>query len=243
MFSHTFVINLDRRPDRWEAFRRGLPEDWPFPQPERWSACDWTDYAVPRWWQQPRGSWGCLLSHVGVWRQIVEEGLDSALIFEDDAIFCHDFGERVCQFLDAVPADWLQVYLGGQHYRQSWGLPVAVNEHVLRCFDVNRLHAYAMRGCYAEEAIDYAMKRAEQTGKQVDYLMGDLCEARQAGVYSPLDHPHSWLVGQAAGPSDIAHSRRGPVEKKEQWWHQFYYLDTDGNKQWTMLTPANSHAG
>jgi GR25 family glycosyltransferase involved in LPS biosynthesis len=231
MFDRVFVINLDRRPDRWEAFRNRVPADWPFAIPERWSAKDWQDNKPPQWFQQPRGAWGCLLSHLGVWRQILDDGLRSALIFEDDAGFGDAFGQDARSFCDAVPADWKQIYLGGQHFRQAHALPVEVKPGVLRCANVNRLHAYAVRSEYAEELIEYVPHHAQETGKQIDYLVGDLCEARQSGVYAPI----RWLVGQAANTSDIARDSKGPAEKLEQWWQQYYYVNVDGDRRWSLL--------
>lgn len=229
MFSRTFVINLDRRPDRWKAFCNRLPADWPFPAPERLPACDGLspENRPPKWFQQPRGGWGCLRSHLAAWRRVCDDGLDGALVLEDDALFCDGFSAKATAFLPLVPHDWGQVYLGGQHYRQPHGLPCEVSPGVLRAWNVNRLHAYVIRADFAEQAIYYVADTLEQKPRQIDYIMGDLHESTKR-AYCPV----RWLVGQAADTSNIGMNGREPAVKTEQWWQAFHYWDLGGDKQW-----------
>ncbi len=228
MFDRCVVINLDRRTDRWGEFRERLPADWPFARPERWSAYDESppDRLPPPHWHQSPGSWGCLQSHVAVLRTLVESDAETYLILEDDAVFAPNFSRKAVRFLEQVPETWAQLYLGGQHWRQADGLPMAVNGLVLQCFNVNRTHAYAIRRGFARIAVDYF---AQQHDRHVDYLYGDLCERRCGEVYAP----QGWLVGQAEGKSDIARQSKGRTEliRAETWWNVFQYLDEFGRKQ------------
>ena len=121
MFDRVLVLNLDRRPQRWEAFCARLEKrgDWPFPEPQRYSAVDGKeipsdDFPPSERWKSSPGARGCFLSH----RQILGEvaaGTENVLILEDDAFCVKGFGVKVAEFLAAVPDDWDQIYLGGQH--------------------------------------------------------------------------------------------------------------------------------
>src|SRR5690606_11460541 len=71
-FGHAFVINLDRRPDRMEAFTRGLPADWPFVPVERVSAVDGATQRAPAGWRSGRGAYGLYLTY----RDILQRGID-----------------------------------------------------------------------------------------------------------------------------------------------------------------------
>ncbi len=87
----TVVINLERQPDRLTRFR------------EDWEASGWTDLlGVPQVVAgvDDSGHRGCWASHVAVLQRALEDGLDSILVFEDDAI------------PQPESLDWLTVVLG-----------------------------------------------------------------------------------------------------------------------------------
>ena len=48
-----------------------------------------------------RGEVGCALSHLSIYRRMVEEGLEKAVILEDDAVVCDDF-PTILKYLDEV---------------------------------------------------------------------------------------------------------------------------------------------
>jgi hypothetical protein len=232
MIDATFVINLDSRPDRLQRFTAELPTDWPFSQPIRWRAA--TDLDAPRrpsWWQAVPGAWGCLQSHVQIWRAMLENCWQTCLILEDDAVFCDGFAAHATAFMSALPADWQQAYLGGEHYRQNIGLPVQVSEHVLRAWNVNRTHAYVIRDEFAEEAIAWvtAKKLPLHHGdkQHIDHRLGYLHERRQGhGIYAP----RRWLVGQDAGASDIARNGRVMMTRGKPDFFQHFRLWRDAEK-------------
>jgi hypothetical protein len=229
VFTNVVVINLDRRPDRWESFCQRLPADWPFPQPVRWPAVDERidGNESPLYFTQCRGAWGCYQSHVAVLRWVRDNDLDKVLVLEDDCVWCDGFTEKAQRFLSRVPDDWQQLYLGGQHYNETKGLPRAVDGEVLRVFDVNRTHAYAVRADFAEFAYRYLTKRPHN--RHIDYVFGEIHER---GFY-PVYAPRRWLVGQSASKSDVAKdaSGRDGLMKEEAWWNCFRYIDEAGQKQ------------
>jgi len=139
-------INLDRRPERWEAFKRNCP----IRGVVRFPAINGRAVRPPAWWRQGGGAWGCMLSHIRILEQALTDGLDRSggvlLVLEDDALFPPDFAERAVRFIRALPADWEQVYLGGQHRGLRVRPPQRVNDEVVRPFMVNRTQAYAVRG-------------------------------------------------------------------------------------------------
>lgn len=167
MFDHVVCINLDRRPERWERFRK----QWPLRSlgPTRYSAVDSRLAKPPPWFPEvcpDPGAWGCLRTHVRIWEDALSGGWDSVLVFEDDAILRDDFTAKFSEFMNAVPSDWEQIYLGGQHLfvEESAGKqrhngsppPQAIDDKqiVVRCFRVNRTHAYAMRPSMMRAALD-----------------------------------------------------------------------------------------
>lgn len=108
-----FVINLDSRPDRWTSMKRkiieaGFSESAIKRIPavlgksldlSQVNLSDRARYDL----QQVRdnhfsiattGAVGCYLSHYNLWKRMVDENIEAALIFEDDAQFTPNFQEK-----------------------------------------------------------------------------------------------------------------------------------------------------
>ncbi|MBX3364019.1 MAG: sulfotransferase [Phycisphaeraceae bacterium] len=208
-------INLDRRPERWEAFKRNCP----IRGVHRFPAIDGRAVRPPAWWRQGGGAWGCMLSHIRILEQALADGLDRCggrggvlLVLEDDALFPPDFAERAARFIRALPADWEQVYLGGQHRGLRVRQPQRVNDEVVRPFMVNRTQAYAVRGHFIRVLYQHLCDwpaHARSPRHHVDHRMELLHRAGKHKVYAPA----KWIVGQAGGPSDIS----GRVTQDRFW--------------------------
>lgn len=196
-------VNLDRRPDRWESFAHGCP----VPDVARFPAIDGRKVRPPRWWTQGGGAWGCMISHIRILEQALADGFDRdggvVLALEDDALFPPDFAERVERFLDAVPGDWDQIYLGGQHRGLRTRPPQQINAEVIRPFMVNRTQAYAVRGRFILQLYRHLCDwptHAQHTRHHVDHRMELLHKSGRYHIYAPTH----WLIGQAGGKSDIS---------------------------------------
>ena len=92
-----FVINLKRRPDRLELFKKMCPFD-NVTVIEGFDGKNMKDETsaiekemASRFVGLDPGEIGCYLSHLRVFNAIRKENLPYALIFEDDAIFCDNF--------------------------------------------------------------------------------------------------------------------------------------------------------
>ena len=146
MFDCAYCVSLDRRADRWERFVQNIPSDWPFCEVERFAGIDGKLCPTPAWWKQGGGAWGCYRSHLTLIEQALNRGHESILLFEDDAVFCEGFSQRATEFLEAVPDDWGMIYFGGQHLFVNQNPPLRVNDLVFRPYNLNRTHAFALRG-------------------------------------------------------------------------------------------------
>lgn len=200
------VINLDRRHDRWQAFQRGLPRDWPFPRPQAWRGIDVRRCPPPEWFNHDAGQWGCLRSHVRAIEDALNDGVESLLVLEDDAVFCDGFTGNVRNFFASVPDDWQMIFLGGCHTR---GVRRAINDVVEIPGYVTLAHAYLLCGDALQYAYDYLCRHVPER-PEVDHRLGAFAEETGCAVYAP----RRWLVYQAAGFSDIrerARPQRGLV--------------------------------
>ncbi|MGB7329502.1 MAG: glycosyltransferase family 25 protein [Rubripirellula sp.] len=201
MFERVFVVNLRRRTDRWQRFLESIPADWPFAKPERFEAIDGENVPCPDWWNGGSGAWGCYRSHLAALESCLNEGVESALVLEDDAHFLPEFSKRAMRFSSHLPDDWALVYLGGQHIESIKGTPFPVNEHVYRPFNVNRNHAYGYRGReMMTKLYNHLTDVSNWTAlHHVDHHLGEFHKQMHPGIYVP----DRWLVGQREGLSNI----------------------------------------
>lgn len=147
-----WVINLDRRADRLERFKKNHPDLTN--RLMRLPAFEGTALSLtPRLarlfaphdfnWKKP--VMGCALSHLALWMQLINEKpeINTYLILEDDARLSPSWRTAWEKAVDenAIPGDWDVVYLGGilPPNRDAFeGLGVEkVNEHVARVRENN----------------------------------------------------------------------------------------------------------
>lgn len=200
-------VSLERRPDRELAFRDRIKGGMPFGECEIFPAIDGTRCKHPGWWKMGGGAWGCYRSHLRILEDALMDGLDSVLIFEDDVTFAEDFASRYERFMAAVPNDWEQIYLGGQHLRR----PVEIHDEYVRCININRTHAYGVRGEGIKKLYRWLNNTKDwQEKHHVDHHYGRIHENRSVNVYGPVE----WMCGQAYDQrSDVCHK-----EVQERWW-------------------------
>lgn len=201
LFDRVVVITLFDREDRWFDFMRRLPSDWPFRPPLRFMARDGRKMTIPVWWTAGEGAWGCYQSHTAILEDCINDGIESVLILEDDALFLPNFVADWNAFFNQLPSDWQYLYLGGQHIELESGLPQAVSEWVYRPFNVNRAHAYAVKG---RPMIKRILNHLHDTKNwkadhHFDHHLGELHKKMNTGLYAPKQ----WLIGQTGGMSNI----------------------------------------
>ncbi len=208
-FDRVAVVSLARRPDRLAAFRAGVPADFPYGPIGLEVAVDGAKCKSPEWWRQGGGAWGCYRSHVRIIEDALNAGQERVLIFEDDATFSPGFSEAAERYFDALPAGWTQAYLGGQHLRPPLAIPG--NPLVVKASNINRTHAYAVRGRAGLLRLYRWLESCDQwkNSCHIDHHFGRLHKAEESGFYAPA----VWLCGQAAGRSNI--SGKDVIER---WW-------------------------
>lgn len=134
---HFYCINLERRPDRKalaqaQFDREGLDVEFV-------NAVDGRKEA-PENLMVEKGTWGNAMSHLSIWKDIVEKGRDMAVIFEDDVNLAPNFTTKMESLIQEVSGiKWDILYLG--HYlaiNKGWvtpnvffGRPLGVHAYVV----------------------------------------------------------------------------------------------------------------
>jgi glycosyl transferase family 25 len=141
VFPFKVCINLDRRPERWEAMKVNF-ERLGVRSIERLSAVDGESIIVPERLSHLRPvDYACTLSHLTAVKKASDTGNPSVLIFEDDCLFDPAFEEKFPEYMRQVPEDWDMLFLGGYHFET----PLPVSRNVVRARMTLTTHAYAVR--------------------------------------------------------------------------------------------------
>ncbi|MBS0205280.1 MAG: glycosyltransferase family 25 protein [Planctomycetes bacterium] len=193
-----FVINLAFKTDRLDKFQASIPPS--LGSIDVWRAVHGDTVQHPDWWTAGRGAWGCYRSHMQILEKCYNEGVESYLVFEDDAVFREGFEDLYWQFLESLPDDWEMAYLGGQLLHEVAHPPQPVNAHCYIPYNVNRTHAFAVHKRGYHKLYRHLSTTPFVNGEHIDHHLGRLHESGRLKVYCP----GKWLVGQDAGPSNIS---------------------------------------
>ena len=141
-FDKIYCINLDRRPDRWEASQREF--DRIGIEVERWIAVDGME--IPNRWKDfhsslKAGEIGVKFSHGFLLNRALGEKFENILILEDDIEFSPTFNEDWERWNQEIPTDWDMLYLGGNLV--GWN-PSPVSRHVHKGEGLFAIHALGL---------------------------------------------------------------------------------------------------
>jgi GR25 family glycosyltransferase involved in LPS biosynthesis len=192
MFDRIALINLDKRIDRFGAFKAKIASYPELQHYTRYRAIHGDTVSVPGFFISGGGAYGCRQSHVRVLEDAMLDGVQTLMVLEDDVCFCPDFVERLRAFMAVVPDDWECLMLGGQNHGPPTPTGIA---GVFRSTNTQRTHAYALRGLDAMRELYRLWMR---TDRHIDHVFGQFQTRVQAY------QPEAFLCGQDEGMSDIS---------------------------------------
>jgi GR25 family glycosyltransferase involved in LPS biosynthesis len=210
-----FVINLKRRQDRLEAFRKRCPFNDVFLVPgfdaQNYSDEQSEDIAFfNKVTCKLPGERAVYVSHLRVFKEIIENNFAYGLIFEDDAIFCKDFLTRFHEVINEIPDDTHILYIGGRFtklYRMRAENCLKVTTNIVkhstgtglcRGWDIDRTaHAYIISNTGAKKFLDYC-NSMETIERPIDDLILHFFLENKIPVYNSMPLLcHSPLVGDS----------------------------------------------
>jgi hypothetical protein len=188
----TFYINLPHREDRRASITVDLYANGI--EAELVDGLYGHSCKVPEGFGGTPGGFGCTLTHLALYAQGLEQGLESMAIFEDDCRFTPEFPRHFQDFWLQVPKDWQLVYLGGNHSHFGAQPPIPINgcPWVGRVQKTLTTHAYFIR----REAMKVALASKEAYRFMIDVALTEV----QAQVPSYCAVPS--LCWQGEGWSD-----------------------------------------
>jgi hypothetical protein len=161
-----FVIILDTRSDRLTASTEELHQAG-FSNIRRFKAVDaaapgaldeaWGRLGVPQfdsrdeWFRVHAGAQGCLLSHVGVWQEIIDQNLPFACVFEDDIFFHRHWTHLAPTFFNFTPTDYDLLFMGSRIVEFGTGLVQRVPVYCLHAYLIPLEGAMRMRSIMLDD--------------------------------------------------------------------------------------------
>lgn len=166
-FDHSYLINLERRPDRKEralseCVKVGL-------KPEVYKAVDGTveDISFTNPYRVHPVSWnpnaaGLALTTIGILEEAKRKGYKSILILEDDIEFHPQINQIVDENMKDLPSDWEMMQFGVRHVKP----PQRVTFRIFRIREGDCLHCYAMN----HTVYDVMLEEIKKMERQIDLI-------------------------------------------------------------------------
>ena len=237
-----YVINLDRRRDRWATFQTSTGFET-LHNLRRWSGTDgklinldtdnrislFTKYNIIREKRRShmelntKGGIGCYISHVEVWKDFLEKSnSDVGIIFEDDALLDLSAVKRITDFInnsDAIkdPNLWDFCILAPHNGSKKHGSMYPGDDVCLRMMEFSGLTAYM----FTKKGIRKIMPNVYPIQGHIDWFMS-ICGQLQ-------------LLDIATPPNPLVRVRFSPTDIQKYQTCDICDIDTDFQKTSTIL--------
>lgn len=210
-----YVINLDRRPDRYAAFQKRISTYLPVERVTRIEGVDGQKVPLQKNWVEQLGHYGCYLSFMRAFDAAIADGRPTCLIFEDDVCFRGDWIAALHRGYQELPEEWLTVNLGPRVNTANVVIPGTPN--LVQC-----------RQAFANHAVLYNVKRlawlkneikleVEASGRNMDRAL-KVMQSKFIAQYGVAKGfyalPYNY-AGQSAGQSDTHEDRQFT---KDMYW-------------------------
>jgi len=205
----TYVINLDRRPDRRKAFLEAHPDLRG--KVRRHCAYDGLSLKLtpklcglfkPNDFFWKKAVMGCSLSHLKLWTMLLHEPreIGSYLILEDDVRFLAGWKEAWNKVYPNLPEDWECIYLGGVLPPNKAGFKT-VMEPVLECPGLSRIAPNILFGQkeptrqfhFCTYSYVLSRKGAERLLEVIE-LKGGIWTSADHVLFNSLDKEHVYVL-------------------------------------------------
>lgn len=211
-----FIINLDRNKDRYSFAYNNIIKAG-FKNIERFKGIDakwddldkaWADHNNPKLASHDinfnirKGAQGCMLSHLYIWKHIIENNLPYTIVFEDDVRFHSEWNNIINDYINHTPVDFDILYIGSQ-LEVSSTYPIVV-------LPVYCTHAYIITLEGAKKLYKLLLNYKEGV-YTIDRMLIQF-------MYTAVDHdnykPFKWYVWNATMIPDNYKKNKLSIEKR-----------------------------
>lgn len=205
-----YIINLDTRKDRFDI-TNNLLNQYDFKNVLRFPAIKGKDISIDELnkiiepsamksildnyrtdhHELSYGAVGCYLSHINIWKKLVNNDLDYIIIFEDDANPKFNFTE-LQQIIKNVPNDWDIIFFGGIYNDYN-----IIKDNIVKLKRFYETHAYIINKKGALKLLTNAFP----IKKQIDSWLSDLASDNLVNIYGITQN--KWIQNPEINSTDI----------------------------------------
>ena len=206
-----FIINLERRPDRTEYVHKNYKSD--LYELEIFKAfdgkylennneyyntlkdeflnsikCNQNNNQKYKYYflnEFKKGELGCFMSHILLWKKIIDENINISIILEDDCIFNENFNNKLKEILNNLPQDLNIMYLGGilaDNFTSGKDIKINENISIKKNKSIFTTSGYIITKECAKTLYEYAFK-IFRGNLGVDYFMHEFLTKNEILIY------------------------------------------------------------
>jgi glycosyl transferase family 25 len=227
----TLVVNLERRPDRYEKFMERLRIVHPTLPCSRFNAVDGKRLvSTPQLqrlfdgndYNMTIGAVGCALSHICLCIDLLASEFNACCVFEDDAEFPDDFQDKFNTIISNLSKTWDLVYLG-HHLRKQFIDPNASKDYLRieqwnydmsKLFSMGGTFGYIISRTGAKKLLDFI----EKVGmiNCIDTMQQRACDVMEVLYVSPCIVNSECFSDNVKADTDIQNNPGSLSVSKEQ---------------------------
>lgn len=178
-FDQIYLINLDRRKDRWEETIVELKKWDIFDEVNRVSAVD-GNLVENKNKIINNGELGLVETHLNLIRIAKSKNYKNILLIEDDIEFTEEIN-NLDSYFESLPKNWDMLWFGGNHNRHM-GLNInLINDKIIKCENTYSTHCIAINHSVYDLLINLLSKRQ----KPVDVYYSDVQKTYDCYSFNP----------------------------------------------------------
>jgi GR25 family glycosyltransferase involved in LPS biosynthesis len=192
-FDKVYLINLDRRQDRLENFKKEVVK-FDLGDFERFSAYDGNSIDLSEYPENVNpGVIGLLQSNLKIIQDSKKNNYKKILIIEDDCYFTEEV-TNIDDYFKVLPEDWDLLYMGGNH-NTHWGCeqPLKINDKIIKLHHTFTTHLVGIN----ETMFNTIESILLNSSTPIDVLYSDLQKKHNTYSFTPA------IALQSEGFSDI----------------------------------------
>ena len=194
-----FCINLESNGERWEKMEKRF--QYFNMNVTRWNACTSKDIKdnFPDYLNE--GQKGCSQSHINIWRHIVENKIEYALILEDDACFDKKWMNKIDNFFEKnEDKEWDAIFLNASEpieQKECWVCTKDREQYLTAGYIISykgsQLLLNDFRNCFFSS--DWMTSRLQLYGHSFSYFPWLIIqEGKESNIGSNIEADHEKVV-------------------------------------------------